>query len=440
MIIAAALVSLLVTRVYLVSKRSSAVSTIPTLSLRSGGNSASAEFLNAQKSVEYFRDEITRHPDALKNYIELAQLFLQEGRVTGNHHEYLPKAGYLIDEVLKRDPENSEATITKASMEMTMHRFHTAKELARKATCKNPYSAFAYGVLCDAQVELGEYDDAVHACDTMLNRRPDLRSYARASYIRELHGDISGAVDAMKMAADAGVYGQESREWSLYNLGKLFLNEGSLDTAEYIFKGILEERPNYAYALSGLALVKQSRGEAGSAIELLSNAAQLTPEHVFVEQLADVYRASGDLKSANGIARVALKAFAQHEKAGWNIDREYAMFCANHGIDLPGALERARRDYDSRPGNIDALETYAWALYKNGRAAEATRYIGSALRLGTKNALLHHRAAIIFAAAGENEKAMKFRLQSISENKFVDALAAEHAPAIVAATHAFVQH
>ena len=113
--------------------------------------------------------------------------------------------------------------------------------------------------MCDANVELGHYDEAVAAVDKMMSARPDLRSYARASYLRELHGDRMGAVEAMKFAADAGAAGQENRSWALYNLGNIFLNWGKLDTAEFIYKGILEERPNYAYAMSGLAMVSAAR-------------------------------------------------------------------------------------------------------------------------------------------------------------------------------------
>jgi hypothetical protein len=33
----------------------------------------------------------------------------------------------------------------------------------------------------------------------------------------------------------------------------LYLQQGNADTAAFIFKGILDERPNYAYATAGLA-------------------------------------------------------------------------------------------------------------------------------------------------------------------------------------------
>src|SRR3990172_5255420 len=142
---------------------------IPNLSRRSGEINPSSEFLNAQKAVEHYRDEIRKHPDAVKNYIELAQLFLQEARVTGNDVEYLPKARSLLEEALRRDPKSFDAIITKASMSLAMHQFLEAKQLLEKAIARNPHNAFAYGVLCDAHVELGEYDEAVKASDKMIS-------------------------------------------------------------------------------------------------------------------------------------------------------------------------------------------------------------------------------------------------------------------------------
>jgi tetratricopeptide (TPR) repeat protein len=419
--------------IYFALQKPESMKDIPELTACSGNTNASAEFLNAQRAVEYYRDEIRKKPEVVKNYVELAQLFLQEARVTGRHHEYIPKARRMLDEALSRDPENFEATITKASMLLTLHQFQEAKQLAEKAIARNSYNAFAQGVLCDANVELGNYDDAVKACDKMLGVRPDLRSYSRASYLRELHGDYQGASEAMKMAADAGVSGQENRAWALYNLGKLYLGEGKLDTAAYIFNGILEERPNYAYALSGLAQVKCARKEYAEAIILLVKASQITPEHVFVEQLADIYRAMGQTQSAETMAQKAVEAFTQHEQDGWNVDREYAMFCANHDMNLLEALKRAKNEYDRRPNNIDVLETYAWLLYKNGKASEALPFIEQAMRLNTRNSVLYYHAGMIYDAVGQRDQAVTYLERSLNENPFVNVLYVENAQRTLAA-------
>ena len=398
---------------------------IPDLTSRSGD--PSGEFLNAQKAATFYRDEIRKHPEVTKNYVLLAQLFLQEARVTARHQEYIPKASYLLDQALRRAPDDFEATITKASMLMTLHQFKEAKQLAEKAIAQNNYNAFSYGVVSDALIEVGNYDEAVKACDKMLGIRPDLRSYARASYLRELHGEVEGACDAMKLAANAGVSGQENRAWTLYMLANLYLHSGKLDTAEYIYKGILEERPEYANALSGLAQVNIARGKVSEAVELLSKAAERTPEHIFLEQLADLYRGTGQSQSADGTAKIVLKMFEQHEQGGWNIDREYAMFCANHDMNLEEALQRAKREYDRRPDNIDVLDTYAWTLYKNGKASEALPYMERALRLNTRNSVYYYHAGMIHNAAGQRMNAQSYLQKSVSLNPYITVLYAEQA-------------
>jgi tetratricopeptide (TPR) repeat protein len=420
--VAIAGVCLVATGYLVVMNKQNPAMDFPTLASRGGNANASTEFLNAQKAVDFYREEIRQHPERVKYYIGLAQLFLQEARVTGRHHEYLPTAQYLIGQALDREPQNYDARVTKATMLMTMHKFEEAEQLVQGAIDAQPHTATGYGVLCDAQVELGKYDEAVRTCDKMMSTRPDLRSYARASYLRELHGDPEGAIQAMKMAADAGVAGQENRAWALYNLGKLFLNQGKLDTAAYIFNGILEERPGYAYALSGLAQVKRAQGRIVEGVDLLSKASQLTPEHVFVEQLADLYSSAAKNEQADGIAKIAIEMFSQHEKAGWNINREYAMFCADHGMNLEDALQRAAKEYQARPDNIDVLETYAWTLYRNGKAIEAASFIERALRLNTKSYMLAYHAAKIYEAAGQSDKAAKYYNLAKNRNRFVDAL------------------
>ncbi|MGH7601841.1 MAG: tetratricopeptide repeat protein, partial [bacterium] len=382
----------------------------------------SSEFLNAQKAAEYYETEIRRKPEVAKNYIELAQVFLQEARVTGNHHRYIPETQELLDKALSLEPENFQALINKASLMMTLHQFQEAKRLAQIVILRAPYSAFSHGVLTDALIELGEYDEAVKACDKMLSIRPDLRSYARASYLRELHGDLDGAIAAMRMACDAGIAGQENRAWALHQLGMLYLQQGKADTAAFIFKGILEERPNYAYAAAGLAQANSAKKNYTKAIALLQEAYRIVPDHAFIEQLVDIYRAASEASLADSTAQEVLKTFGQHEQGGWNINREFAMFCSNHGLNLAAALKRAKSEYEARPGNIDVLETYAWALYKNGQVQEALPLIEQALQLNTRRATLSYHAGMIYFAANQREKAKTHLQRSLAENLYLHPL------------------
>jgi tetratricopeptide (TPR) repeat protein len=261
----------------------------------------------------------------------------------------------------------------------------------------------------------------------MVSLRPDLRSYSRVAYLRELYGDRNGAKQAMKMAADAGAFGQEDRAWCLKELANLYLGEGNLDTAEYIFKGILEERPSYAFAYSGLAQVQIARKQYSDAIATLVKATQLSPEHIFIEQLADLYLTFGDTLSAATMREKVFASFAQHEKDGWMIDKEYAAFCLGQSIKLDDALIRAEREYKVRPDNIEALDVYSWALYKNGKAKEAKQFSGKALRLGTDNGMLFYHAAKIAQAVGEKQQAISYFEKAILRNPYIPVLMREDA-------------
>lgn len=389
---------------------------LPGLTARLGDAGASAEFLNARKAVEYYQYEIRRKPEVAENYVQLAQIFLQEARVTGRHHEYFPPAQEMLEKALRLNPDHFEALATKAAMLLTLHYFEEAKQLAELAQTRAPKVAFVYGVLCDALLELGDYEGAVKACDEMLSLKPDLRAYARAAYLRELHGDREGAVHAMKMACDAGVFGQENRAWALYQLGRLYFNQGRPDTAAYIYRGILEERPNYAYALAGLAQISSARGNVEEAIDLFKQAYRVLPDHGFLESLAGLYRSNGLTEKANETIKMVMENFAQHEEQGWNIDLEYARFCGDHDLNLDEALRRSKRDHARRPNNIDALSVHAWLLHKNGKTAEALPLMEQAMRLRTPRPEIYMRAGLMAQTLGQNQKAINYLEQALAFN------------------------
>jgi pentatricopeptide repeat protein len=394
---------------------------IPSLLPRTDSNN-SAEYLEAYKSVEYYKEQIKLHPETVKNYVELAQIFLQEARITGRHHEYIPVARKLLDKALNINPANFDAKVAKASILMTLHQFQKAMDEISEAIKSNQYSAAAYGVLVDALVELGRYDEAVKACDKMIGLRPDLRSYARASYLRELFGQNDAAVKAMIMAADAGQNGQENRAWTLYNLGNLFLNEGKLDSAQFVFNGILQERGNYDYALCGLADIDALKSNYSEALEYYVKAAQSSSNHIITEKLADLYKVMGMKENEKEMVTKVLESFRLHELDGFDIDLEYARFCANHDINLKEALSRIENEFSRRPNNIDILDAYSWTLFKIGKHNEAVPLIQKAMHLNSKRALLHYHAAVIYNSINDNKSAYEYLTRSFKENPYVDIL------------------
>ena len=400
---------------------------IPALKERAATQSEK-EFERIKVSYMQMKAKYEKDTNDAQALVKLAEVFIVEARATGDHHYYYPAALTVIDRALMKKPNDFEALVTKGTLLMTFHRFADALDIAKRADrLSSGGNAYVYGLLTDANIELGNYDEAVKTSDKMQELRPDLRSYSRVAYLREIFGDRVGAKNAMKMAGESGMFGMEDKAWAFNEFAKLYQGEGALDTAEFIYKGILEERPNYPHAMNGLASIASARNDNKTALELLTKATEISDEHIFDEALADMYEVTGDKVNAKKGQEMALFEFRDHEKAGWHVDREFAEFALSHGIELEEALTRATRDYKERKNNIDAASTYAYALALNGKAAEAIPVIEQAMRLKTDNAQLYFRAAVIYDKAGNKEMAKMWLEKAMKRNPYLTPLTLKQA-------------
>ena len=132
--------------------------------------------------------------------------------------------------------------------------------------------------------------------DKMVSIRPDMRSYSRMSYLREIHGDHAGAIEAMKMAVEAGLPGDEATEWTRVQLGHLYENTGDLKSAEMNYVMSLQYRPGYAYAIAGQARIATASGDYDKAITYYLQADSLVNDYSFKEELAELYRLTGKIR------------------------------------------------------------------------------------------------------------------------------------------------
>ncbi|MFQ5641412.1 MAG: tetratricopeptide repeat protein, partial [bacterium] len=166
-----------------------------------------------------------------------------------------------------------------------------------------------------------------------------------------------------------------------------------------------QARPDYPYALQGLAKIHNAKGEVEAAIQKWLRAYDLAPDHAFMEALAPAYRATGQHATAEVLTESVLEAFRQHEAQGWNVNLEFARFCAEQNTHTEDALQRIEREFARRPNHLDVLETYAWLLYRDNRPAEAAPLLERVLQTNPRNARLHYRAGMIDLRLGRPEQA-----------------------------------
>ena len=350
---------------------------------------------------------IQHDPKDVKSKTKLAVLYIQEARVTGNYAYYDKAAMKYVNDALNIDASDFDAMILKSLLYLSQHHFADGLVLAQKAKVINPYNSYVYGLCVDGHVEMGEYKAAVDDADKMLSIRPDIRSYARASYLREIYGDYPGAIEAMKMAVDAGYPGDEATEWVRIQLGHLYENTGDLRNAEMHYNIALQERPGYAYAFAGLGRIAAAKKEYAKAIQYFQQADTSVMDYSFKEALADVYRQAGEKRKAEAIEKGIIAAMTKDAESamkdaniGHYVDKELAYAYLNIN-DAYNAEKHALMEYNRRPDNIDVNECLAWVYYSEGKYDKALTHIKAALTTNSKNPTLLCRAGLIYAKTGD---------------------------------------
>ena len=335
-------------------------------------------------------------PRALSLRTQLADAYLQKARETGDPGFYA-RADGLLRGVLAARPGDPDALVSAASLALSRHDFRLGLSLASRAAAAQPGALAPLPLLVDAQVELGRFGAAERTLQRLVDAKPALAGYARASYLRELHGDLDGAVAAMRRAIAAGGPVRESGASVQALLGGLELQRGRPAAALRAQRAALAAVPGFPAAEAGLARLAAARGDLDGAVRRWRALAARLPLPEYVIGLGEAQLAAG--RERAGRRELALVGAEQRLTAGGvNVDAELAVFKADHG-DPARAVALARRAWRAAPG-LRAADARGWALTRAGRPAAGLRWAHRALRLGSRDPILRYHAGIAAARAG----------------------------------------
>jgi tetratricopeptide (TPR) repeat protein len=326
----------------------------------------------------------------------LAGAYLQKARETGDPGFY-SRADAVLAPALARGSD-PDALAEAAALAAARHDFHAALRLARRSRALRPDALEAYPVLVDALVELGRYDEAERTLQRFTDLRPSLPAYARISYLRELNGDLGGAVDAMQAAIAAGGAVPENVASVQTLLGHLELTRGNVAAAGRAFDTALNAMPGYVAAEAGRARVAAQRGAVGEAISRWRRVVARLPLPEYVIGLGEAELAAGRRARAQRDLALVGAERALLANAGVNTDVELAIYEADHGDPARG-VGLARAAWMAAP-SIRSADALGWALTRAGRPRAGLRWSDRALRLGWLDPVARFHAGMAALASG----------------------------------------
>lgn len=283
-----------------------------------------------------------------------------------------------------------------------------------------------WGQITDALVELGDYPGAVKAAQKMVDFRPDSSSYARVSYLRSLHGDTNGAIEAMNAALKAAdPNDREAMAWCRVQLGNELMNAGKLEAAERKFDEALRIFVDHRLALQGKARARIAAGDLQAAVDIYRCEQGKGASADTSQALGDLYKLLGQ----EDAAREEFKKFEILERENAALERSWRHmlnYWLDHDQNLQEALTFAAREYETRK-DIFTCDSLAWALFKNGRLGEAEKLINEALRTGTKDARINYHAGVVYKSLNMRDKAVRHLRLGASLNSSFDPVQAQSA-------------
>jgi len=394
----------------------------PAVSLAAPSAAASASGLQAISSLQNRLRAVPRDADS---WGALGSLYVDQARVTADPTWYGKAQGALRKSLELKSAGNVGALIGLGKLANARHDFAGGLRWGEQPKAAAPGSAAPYGVVGDALIELGRYPDAFAAIQRMVDLRPDLASYSRVSYARELQGDVPGAAAALDAAVHVADNPSDAA-FATFQIGELRWNAGDLAGAADAYERATRLDPTFAPPAAALARLHAAEGNTASAIGEYQAVIARVPAPQYVTELGELYDVTGQRDLAATQSQLLDVEERLFHANGVNIDLETSLYDADHGIRLADGLRRARAEY-ARRKSVFVADALAWELHANGHDAEALQFSDEALHLGTRSALFHFHRALIERALGQVDAARADLEQTLAINPNFSIL---HAPEV----------
>ncbi|MDQ6678490.1 MAG: tetratricopeptide repeat protein [Acidobacteriota bacterium] len=359
--------------------------------------------------------KIKASPAVADGYSDLAFALARRARETEDP-AYLAQAEAALSTALKLDPKHFDARKARVIVRLEQQRYADALEEATALNRQVPDDNLMYGLLCDANLALGNYDAAEANAQRMLDmRQVNAPGLERAARVREAIGFPDGATEFWTSSFRLISTGDsEERAYISTQLARVARERGRLDEAERNCLQALTLEPDYPAALLQLARIQLDLAKASAAVDTLKKRLSEGESPTAEYWLAIALEAEGKIQESEQAGRTFMKLARQSVSKEANANVLLIRYLAAHGKAAEAVA--IGREAVAKRHDIETEDAYALALSQAGEQKEAQIQIAAALKPGIKNAEYFYDAGLIAKKNGDRTAAADYFRKTLEAN------------------------
>ncbi len=154
----------------------------------------------AEAAIANAEHLIAKSPNHFEYYNALALAHAQRA-LERCDARYYAQAEETLRKSFELAPDNFEGLKVETVILLGRHEFEKALEVAQPLNKRTPDDIAVYGYIADADMALGNYAAAEESAQWMLRLRAgNAAGLTHGAYLRDIYGDLDGAIDFLKMA------------------------------------------------------------------------------------------------------------------------------------------------------------------------------------------------------------------------------------------------
>ena len=345
------------------------------------------------RDIAFYQARVAADPAGALDRLRLGVLFLERARATGREADLIQAESLARASLVLREAHNSGAWHLLSAALLGQHRFVEALAAADHLEQSDP-AAGARALRGEILLELGRYPEAdsvfgglgLHRYHPAITPR-----YARWLELRGRSGEARRLLESgRRQAVERGV--EEEVLWYAMRLGDLHLRHGRYRTARRLLDEGLRLRPDDWRLLAARARLALREGNGRLAIAFGDSSLARHFDPATLALVADGWMLEDRPDLAGPYLRALEAAGGSAPRGGFH--RAWYLALLDHDRLVPAVLSQVAQDLTVRQ-DAQGWDLLAWALFKNGRPAEAHAAMMLALAPGTGDPEIERHARII---------------------------------------------